>query len=185
MRRNIVEKTTGNFNAFKKELPGNLINREKFLLLALKTSAAVYLVANSAGCVSAPKAPVALKSLSDQQYENITIIGNFFLKDIPFKHFNIGQALDKYLYGAPHPHPQEAAFRELISIPSSLLAMIYIDHSFTTLTQMNDAQREEVFLRWRTSSNHLQRGIYTLMHIVCMTLISGEDVYHAHTGFIP
>ena len=159
----------------------NIISRHRFLQLSLKTSAAAFFTLNFIGCRQSPEPPVNLKKLSDKNYENITIMGDFFINETPLQNFNIGQALDDYLYGTYHPHPIENMVLELVSIPSSMLAMLYIDHSFTPLAQMNKKERSEIFLKWRNSPSPLQRGIYTMMHALCMTLLSQEEQYSHYT----
>ncbi|MDH4261790.1 MAG: hypothetical protein OEV78_01960 [Spirochaetia bacterium] len=182
----MLKKDSNNINSTSdhllEHLTNNAIDRNAFLKLTLKTSALVYLAMNVTGCNLSKKAPVALKKLSDQNYENITIMGNFFIKDMPVQNFNIGQALDEYLYGAKNPHPTEKAILELVSIPSSILGMLYINKSLITLTHMNDAEKEMTFLKWRNSHDPLQRGIYTLMHKLCMSLVSGNVDYQKYTG---
>ena len=157
------------------------ISRNRFLKLVLWTSSLGVL---GISCRGIPE-EIKLKGITAQEYENIKIFGDFFLDGFEIDDFNIGLALDDFLYGSANPHPLTDRILELVSIPSSYLASLYIDHSPVPLVHLDDEERKKRLLSWRNSRKALSGGIYSLLHTLCMTLVSADPSYQKYVGYLP
>lgn len=165
-----------------KSVPDRALTRSKFLSVTIKLMVAGVFIVELPACKDTGTIPV-LKGLSREEYNNIKLIGEFFLKDYPVRNFDIGIALDKLLYGAANPHPSAGLISELIAVPSSFLASLVIDNSFIPLSQMNREERYQRLIKWKTLRGSLARGVYSLMHGICMLLLSSDPAFVKLTGY--
>ncbi len=124
-----------------------------------------------------------LRGISNQEYHNIHAIGDIFLKDHPITNFDIGKAMDDYIYGHPHPLENQSQLHELASLPSSLAASLMLDTSFQTLSDLNREDREKRLLAWKQSNSALKRGLYNLFHSFCFFLLGTSHAYLVYTKY--
>ena len=161
----------------------NEISRNAFLNGSLKVFALTSLaVGGAAGCASdVPE----LRGLSEQQYHNMNAIGEVFLKDNPLPDFDLGLAFDEYLFGKTYPLPEPALAKalELAGVPSSILAALVLDGSFTTLVGLDVAAREERMLAWKASDSQLKRGLYNIMRGTCFYMLSSRPEWYEYCGY--
>ncbi len=125
-----------------------------------------------------------LRGISSQEYLNMEALAKVFLKNNPIKNFDIGKALDNYVYGHPSPLQSRDKIHELASLPSSLLASLFLDLSFTPLVKLNIEQREKRLLAWRDSPLELKRGLYRVLHTTCFFLLGSSHDFLHYTGYL-
>lgn len=110
-------------------------------------------------------------------------VGEVFLADTPFPDFDLGRALDDYVFGHPSPLDTKDIVRELAGAPSSYLASLVLDGSFKTLVQLPREQREQRMLGWKNSDNVMKRGLYNILRQTCFFLLSSSPALQAYAGY--
>ena len=78
----------------------------------------------------------------------------FFLDSNPIPDFDLGKALDDYIYGHPSPLPTKNLVHELAGAPLHCYAFI-LDFSFTPLVKLNKEDREKDYCHGKV--RHLKR----------------------------
>ena len=159
-----------------------LSSRGLFLRTALKCFGLAAFSFSLSSCRQGPLPP--LRGISPRDYDNIHSIGEIFLKGNPIKNFDIGAALDNYIYGHPSPLPTRADIHELAALPSSRLASLSLDLSFTPLSQLDPKAREERLLSWQRSNSKLKRGLYNLLCALCFFLLGSNHDFLVYTGYL-
>lgn len=158
------------------------ISRKKFLSLAVKVLAITSLGSMNLGCHQRhPSVP--LIGLSFEEYANMVCIQEVFLRDCPIE-FDLGIALDNYIYASENTIPSENFWKEIARLPSSYIASITLDHSIRPLAKLNPVEREERLLSWRSSINPVKRGLYQLFHQISFYLLSKNKNYQLYIGYI-
>ena len=160
-----------------------LSSRGLFLRRALKFFALVSFSLSLSSCRKGPPLP-ALRGISSKDYDNMHAIGEVFLKGNPIKSFDIGLALDNYIYGHPSPLSTSADIHELASLISSRLASLSLDLSFTPLSRLSPKAREARLLAWQKSDSKLKRGLYNLLCSVCFFLLGSNHDFLRYTGYL-
>ncbi|MCR9142159.1 MAG: hypothetical protein NXI24_07895 [bacterium] len=161
------------------------IGRERFLKYTIKAFALTSVTVSAARCGSpaaAAQPGAALEGISLQEYRNFNALAEIFLADAPFE-FDAGLAVDRYVYGHPHPIENRALVHELIGIPSSRLLSVLLDGSFTTLVELSPEKRAERLNIWKNSGSKLKRGLYTIMRQTCFFIISSRPEFAAYSGY--
>ncbi|MEQ9362642.1 MAG: hypothetical protein RIF32_00280 [Leptospirales bacterium] len=161
------------------------IGRERFLKYAVKIFALTSVTVNAARCGSPGAAALpsaALEGISLQEYRNFNALAEVFLADLPFE-FDAGLAVDRYVYGHPHPIENRSMVHELIGIPSSRLISVLLDGSFRTLVELNLEQRAERLHIWRDSGSTMKRGLYNIMRQTCFFIVSMRPEFAAYAGY--
>ena len=158
------------------------ISRTGFLGLALKIFAIFSFSSFGAGCNRNAKAP-NLRGISEDDYFNFHALGEIFLEGNPIKEFDIGKSLDDYLYGHPYPLPTIKIVHELAEVPSSYLAALALDFSFTPLAKLSKEDRLKRLNSWRDSSSAMKRGAYSIMKQFCYFLLSSNKDYQKYVGY--
>ena len=161
------------------------IGRETFLKYSIKAFALSSLSLGAGRCApgaaaSTPSAP--LHGISLQEYRNFNALAEVFLKDVPFE-FDAGLAVDRYVYGHPHPIENRALVHELIGIPSSRLLSVLLDGSFTTLVELDVDKRRERLMIWSRSGSVLKRGLFVIMRQTCFFILSMRPEFAAYAGY--
>lgn len=161
------------------------IGRERFLKYAIKTFALTSVTISAAKCGSpavAAQPTAALRGISLQEYRNFNALAEVFLADVPFQ-FDAGLAVDRYVYGHPHPLENRAQVHELIGVPSSRLLSVLLDGSFTTLAELDLEKRTERLLLWKNSGSVMKRGLYNIMRQTCFFIVSMRPEFAAYAGY--
>lgn len=161
------------------------IGRERFLKYAIKGFALTSVTISAARCggAAAAASPTAsLQGISLQEYRNFNALAEVFLADIPFQ-FDAGLAVDRYVYGHPHPIENRAQVHELIGIPSSRLISVLLDGSFTTLVELDLKQRTERLNIWKNSGSVMKRGLFNIMRQTCFFIVSMRPELAAYAGY--
>ncbi|TGL63190.1 hypothetical protein EHQ58_01245 [Leptospira ognonensis] len=125
-----------------------------------------------------------LRGISPEAYHNFKSLQEVFLKDSPVPNFDLGLALDKYIYGHPYPIETESVLQLLLSLPSSILAAIALDFSFTPMVKLSAEEREKRLLSWKTSSLGLKRGVYSIFRQISFFLLSSDKEYQKYVGYL-
>lgn len=162
-----------------------LLSRDRFLRYSIKAFAlsSVTLSAARCGSVAAAASPSApLYGISLQEYRNFNAVAEIFLADMPFE-FDAGLAIDRYVYGHPHPIENRDKVHELIGAPSSRLASLLLDGSFTTLVELAPDARAKRLAGWKASDNAMKRGLYGIMRQTCFFIVSMRPEFSAFTGY--
>ena len=158
------------------------ISRNKFLKLSVKVFAITSLSLKGVNCGNSLPTPT-LKGISTEEYFNMRSLAEIFLEGNPISEFDLGKALDDYIYGHPSPLPTKNLIHELAGAPSSLLAALILDFSFTPLVKLNREDREKRLLSWKTSSSQTKRGLYGVLRQFSMYLLSSSKEYQRSIGY--
>lgn len=128
-------------------------------------------------------APVSLRGISAQEYANIRAVGEVFLTGNPVPNFDLGKALDDYVYGHPSPIDTKDLVHDLAKMPSSLLASVVLDGSFTTLVDLTKEEREKRMLGWRDSGDGVKRGLFNVLRQTSFFLLSSSPALLEFAGY--
>lgn len=101
-------------------------SRNSFLKISLKAFAITALSIEGVNCGNSLTTP-ALRGISPEEYFNMRSLGEIFLEGNPIANFDLGKALDDYVYGHPSPLPTKELVHELAGAPSSILAALVLD----------------------------------------------------------
>ena len=164
-------------NSFESE-----ISRNTFLKISIKAFALTSLSLQGVNCGKSLSTPT-LKGISEEEYFNMRSLAEIFLDTNPVHDFDLGKALDDYIYGHPSPLPTKSLVHELAGAPSSLLAAIILDFSFTPLVKLNKEEREKRLLSWKSSSSQTKRGLYGVLRQFSMYLLSSSKEYQRSIGY--
>ena len=160
------------------------MNRGTFLRRSLQLFAASSIVVGGGStlrCRAGGPLP-ELRGISEQEYHNMNALGEVFLGELPFD-LDLGKATDDYIYGHPSPIDVKENVHELAGVPSSWLAALLLDASFTTLVSLESADRRLRLLGWRDSDSVMKRGLFNIMKQTCFFLMSSSKEYVAMTGY--
>ncbi|MBK8397852.1 MAG: hypothetical protein IPL26_21765 [Leptospiraceae bacterium] len=157
-------------------------SRNTFLKLTVKAFAITALSIEGVNCGKTLVTP-ALKGISQEEYFNMQCLAEIFLKDNPVSDFDLGKALDDYIYGHPSPIPTKDIIHELAGAPSSILASLILDFSFTPLVKLNLEDREKRLLSWKNSDSKMKRGLFGVLRQTSMFLLSSNKEYQKYIGY--
>ncbi|XDD50278.1 hypothetical protein AB3N59_00170 [Leptospira sp. WS92.C1] len=158
------------------------IPRSRFLKLSLKFLAITAFVLPGMTACSSGSIP-RLRGLKEGHYLSFKALGEVFLQGNPIPDFDLGVAVDDYIYGHPTPIDTEDAFLLLGMIPSSTLAAIALDFSFTPMTSLSVEEREKRLLSWKNSSLNLKRGAYSIMRQIAFFVVSKDKRIQKLAGY--
>jgi hypothetical protein len=158
-------------------------SRNRFLKFALKCFALTAVSLKGVNCGPGLVTP-GLRGISPEAYHNFRSLQEVFLKDNPITNFDLGLALDNYVYGHPYPIETESVLQLLVSLPSSVLAAIALDFSFTPIAKLPPEERIERLLSWKNSSLGLKRGVYTILRQISFFLLSSDKEYQKYVGYL-
>lgn len=166
-----------------KDLEPFTLSRNRFLKFTLKCFALTAVSLKGINCGSGLPLP-SLRGISEEEYHNFRSLQEVFLQDCPIANFDLGLALDNYVYGHPYPIDTESVIQLLASIPSSILAAIFLDFSFTPLAKLPPVERLERLKAWKTSSLGLKRGVYLILRQTSFFLLSSDKEYQKFVGYL-
>ena len=159
------------------------LSRNRFIKFALKCFALTAVSIKGVNCGPGIVTP-GLRGISPEAYHNFKSLQEVFLKDSPIANFDLGLALDNYVYGHPYPIETESVLQLLVSLPSSILAAIVLDFSLTPIAQLPPDQREKRLLSWKTSSLGLKRGVFSILRQISFFLLSSDKEYQKFVGYL-
>jgi len=159
-----------------------LVSRNRFFTLVLRFFAMISFLGWFSRCRYDQPTPT-LKGISPEVYHNFRAIQEIFLKDCPIPDFDLGLALDRYIYGHPTPIETESIVLFLAGVPSSILAALALDFSFTPLASLAPADRERRLLSWKTSKLGLKRGVFVILRQISFYLLSSDLRFQQYTGY--
>lgn len=157
-------------------------SRNTFLKISIKAFAITALSIEGVNCGSSLSTPT-LKGISKEEYFNMHCLAEIFLEGNPISDFDIGKALDDYVYGHPSPIPTKDLVHELAGAPSSLLAAIVLDFSITPLVKLNKEDREKRLLSWKNSNSQMKRGLFGVLRQTSMFLLASNKEYQKSIGY--
>lgn len=157
-------------------------SRNKFLKISIKIFAITTLSIEGVNCGSFLKTPT-LKGISQEEYFNMNSISEIFLNGNPIPDFDLGKALDDYIYGHPSPISTKDLIHELAGAPSSILAALLLDFSITPLVKLNPEEREKRLLSWKNSNSQMKRGLFGVLRQFSMFLLSSSKDYQKSLGY--
>ena len=158
------------------------INRRAFLRGSIKLFALTSLTLGGVDCRPSDAVP-DLRGISEQEYHNINAIAEVFLTDSPIAGFDAGKAFDDYVFGHPAPLDTKDVALELAGVPSSLLASLVLDASFTPLVQLSREDRLKRMLGWKASDSPMKRGLFNTFRQTTFFLLSSSPAFVAFTGY--
>lgn len=158
------------------------IPRSRFLKLGLKFLAITAFVLPGMSACSTGSIP-RLRGLKEDHYLSFKSIGEVFLKGNPISDFDLGVAMDDYIYGHPTPIDTEDVLLLLGLIPASRLASLALDFSFTPMIALNVEEREKRLLSWKNSSLNLKRGAFSIMRQIAFFLVSKDKRIQKLAGY--
>ncbi|MDV6234048.1 hypothetical protein CH379_000165 [Leptospira ellisii] len=157
------------------------ISRSRFLKFSLKFLAITAFVLP--GMNACGGAIPRLRGLKEDHYLSYKSLGEVFLQGNPIPDFDLGLAMDDYIYGHPTPIDTEDVLLLLGMIPSSRLAALALDFSFTPMTSLSVEDREKRLLSWKNSSLNLKRGAYSIMRQIAFFLVSKDKRIQKLAGY--
>lgn len=157
-------------------------SRNSFLKLFIKMFALTALSFEGVNCGNSLVIP-KLKGISKEEYFNMHAIAEIFLEGNPIPEFDIGKALDDYIYGHPSPIPTKDLIHELAGAPSSILAALILDFSLRPLVKLYKEEREKRLLGWKNSSSQMKRGLFSILRQTCMFLLGSSKDYQRSIGY--
>jgi hypothetical protein len=157
-------------------------SRNTFLKISIQAFAISALSIEGVNCGNSLTTPV-LKGISTEEYFNMRSLAEIFLEGNPITDFDLGKALDDYVYGHPSPLPTKDLVHELAGAPSSILAALILDFSFTPLVKLSREDREKRLLSWKTSSSQTKRGLFGVLRQFSMYLLSSSKEYQKSIGY--
>lgn len=157
-------------------------SRNTFLKISIKVFAITALSIEGINCGRTLVTPI-LKGISTEEYFNMHSVAEIFLEGNPVPEFDIGKALDDYIYGHPSPIPTKDLIHELAGAPSSILAALLLDFSLTPLAKLNKEEREKRLLGWKNSSSQMKRGLFGILRQTCMFLLASNKDYQRSIGY--
>lgn len=158
------------------------LSRNTFLKLSLKAFAITALSIEGVNCGNSLNTP-PLKGISKEEYFNMNSIAEIFLEGNLVTGFDLGKALDDYIYGHPFPIPTKDLVHELAGAPSSILASLLLDFSLTPLVKLNREEREKRLLSWKNSSSQMKRGLFSVLRQTSMFLLGSSKDYQKAIGY--
>jgi len=158
------------------------ISRRVFLRGTVKIFALTSLTFSGVDCFPSRDVP-ALRGISEQEYRNMHSLAEVFLEGSPIRDLDIGKALDDYVFGHPYPIDTKDAARELAGVPSSILAALVLDGSFTPLVKLPKEERLKRMLAWKASENPMKRGLFNIMRQTVFFLVSSSPEFIRLTGY--
>ncbi len=171
----------GEKQALNTLIPQEPITRNQFVKWGIKILSIFSISYVGINCGPSKVTPT-LRGLSTEQYHNFNSIGEVFLEGNPFT-FDLGYALDSYVFGHPGVIDTWPIIKDLADIPSSILASIALDFSLTPLVKLNLEDRRRRLLGWKNSSLKLKRGAYGIMRQTSFFLLSSNKDYQRFTGY--
>jgi hypothetical protein len=158
------------------------LSRSKFLKLLAKISALIFIFSKTTGCSPSKPTP-ALKGIDPVDYHSFRAIQEVFLKGNPIPDFDLGLALDQYIYGHPYPIETEDLIRFLASLPSSILIAFAFDFSFTPLANLSPEEMERRLLGWKSSSLAMKRGVFSILRQFSFFLLTSDKRFQQYMGY--
>lgn len=157
------------------------LSRSKFLRLIAKC-AGLFLVGSQAMNCSGSDIP-PLKGISESDYKGFVGLQKVLLDGNPVEDFDLGVALDNYIYGHPYPIETEDLIRFLAMVPSSSAVAFFLDFSFTPLANLAPDAMERRLLSWKTSSLQMKRGLYSILRQFSFFLLSSDKRFQQFMGY--
>lgn len=161
---------------------GTNFSRNTFLKLSMKAFAITALSIEGVNCGNSLESPL-LKGISKEEYFNMQSLAEIFLEGNPITDFDLGKALDDYIYGHPSPIPTKDLVHELAGAPSSILAALILDFSLTPLVKLNKKEREKRLLSWKNSTSQTKRGLFGVLRQTSMFLLASNKDYQKAIGY--
>lgn len=158
------------------------LSRNTFLKLSIKAFAITALSIEGVNCGNSLSTPI-LKGISKEEYFNMQSLAEIFLEENPISDFDLGKALDDYVYGHPSPIPTKDLVHELAGAPSSILAALLLDFSLTPLVKLNKEDRIKRLLSWKNSSSQMKRGLFAVLRQTSMFLLASNKEYQKAIGY--
>ncbi|MDF3822868.1 hypothetical protein P3G55_23425 [Leptospira sp. 96542] len=159
------------------------LTRNRFLKFTLKCFALTTVSLPGVNCGPNLNTP-SLRGISEEQYHSFRSLQEVFLSDSPIPNFDLGLALDQYVYGHPYPIETESVIQLLASVPSSILAAMFLDFSFTPIVKLPMEDRIIRLESWKHSSLGLKRGVYVILRQISFFLISSDKEYQKFVGYV-
>ncbi|MCZ8154897.1 MAG: hypothetical protein O9264_02180 [Leptospira sp.] len=159
------------------------LSRNRFLKFTLKCFALTTISIKGVNCGPGLVTP-GLRGISPEAYHSFRSLQEVFLKDNPITDFDLGLALDNYIYGHPYPIETESVLQLLSSIPSSILAALALDFSFTPMAKLPIEERIQRLQSWKNSSLGLKRGVYAILRQISFFLLSSDKEYQKFVGYV-
>jgi hypothetical protein len=159
-----------------------IIPRSKFFRILVKVSAVFYIGSKTIGCSAQENIP-ALKGIDKNHYLGFRGIQKVFLDGNPIQDFDLGIALDDYIYGHPYPIETEELILFLAGIPSSVLIAIALDFSITPLSSLDPKEMEKRLLGWKNSSLAMKRGLFSILRQFSFFLLSSNKQFQKQIGY--
>lgn len=156
--------------------------RSHFFKISAKVFAVFYIGSKTMSCSQAEGMP-NLKGLSPDEYQSFRGIQKVFLDGNPIEDFDLGLALDNYVYGHPYPIETEDLIRFLAGLPSSILIAFALDFSFTPLSKLEPDEMEKRLLSWKTSSLGMKRGLFSILRQFSFFLLSSDKRFQQYMGY--
>ncbi|MCC5815263.1 MAG: hypothetical protein JJT78_10935 [Leptospira sp.] len=157
------------------------ISRSKFIKLIAKFAAVFFVGSQTINCSRDGIPP--LKGISESDYEGFVGIQKVFLDGNPVQDFDLGVALDNYIYGHPYPIETEDLIRFLAMVPSSTAIALFLDFSLTPLSSLDKDSMEKRLLSWKTSSLALKRGLYSILRQFSFFLLSSDKKFQQFMSY--
>ena len=158
------------------------LSRNTFLKLSIKAFAITALSIKGVNCGNSLVTPL-LKGISQEEYFNMQSIAEIFLEGNPVPNFDLGKALDDYIYGHPSPIQTKDLVHELAGAHSSILAALLHDFSLTPLVKLSREEREKRLLSWKNSSSQMKRGLFGVLRQFSMFLLASNKEYQKAIGY--
>lgn len=167
-------------------MPEFPVSRKGFLAWGLqwglRTGVLAWILISAGNCKRPQEIP-RLLGISSEEYRGFRSIQDVFLAGCPLPSFDLGLALDRYIYGHPHPIDTENLLRFLAGIPSSRLVAFLLDFSGTPLSELDPPQRERRLLSWKTSGFRLKRGLFSILRQISFFLVSSDKGIQRIMGY--
>ena len=158
------------------------VSRSRFLRYSLKAFALTSLTLANVECSVGGVVP-PLKGMTGTEYRNANFLGAYFLRGTPFSGFDVGLALDDYLFGRKDSLTIIGLIRDVLGAPSSILASVVMDFSLRTMVQLQGPELDARMEAWRNSSNELQSGAYKSFKSLVFVGVSSSQKYQDLAGY--
>lgn len=158
------------------------IPRSRFLKLTASVFIALGLSSTMQNCKPKDGIP-RLKGISEDDYIGFRGLQTLFLEGCPIPDFDLGIALDEYIYGKAYPIETESLIRFLASIPNSVVIAMALDFSPTPLAQLSREDMEKRVLGWKNSSLAMKRGLYSILRQFSFFLLTSDKRFQEYMGY--
>ncbi len=158
------------------------ISRNRFLKFLAKIFGIISLASQVENCSKKGNIP-RLKGISENDYLGFRGIQKLFLEGNPVEDFDLGLALDEYIYGGHYPIETEDLIRFLAMIPNSVAISLALDLSLTPLAQLDRNSMEKRVLGWKNSRLAMKRGLYSILRQFSFFLLTSDKRFQEYMGY--